>query len=75
MDEIAEIKPCPFCGSLGVAVVGPFVRCGSCGAVGPYGHTNGDAVQRWNERARTVPADQRREADDGSGAESERGAR
>ncbi len=54
MDTMVEVqlKPCPFCGSLGVAVIGSFVRCGSCGAVGPYGYNEREAVRRWNERAR-----------------------
>ncbi len=55
MAVIAELKPCPFCGSLGVVVVGSFVRCGNCGAVGPYGLTQADAAERWNHRA-SLPA-------------------
>ena len=51
MDEMVELKPCPFCGSVGIAVVGSFVRCGCCGAVGPYGYTEVEAVERWNMRA------------------------
>ncbi len=54
MDRIDEIKPCPFCGSLGVALVGSFVRCGSCGAAGPYGYTDAEAVERWNARVAEV---------------------
>ena len=50
MDAITELKPCPFCGSSGVALVGSFVRCGRCGAVGPYGFTEIEAVERWNRR-------------------------
>lgn len=50
MDKKTDIKPCPFCGSLGVAVVGSFVRCGKCGASGPFGNTEAEAVQRWNDR-------------------------
>lgn len=50
MEEVIELKPCPFCGSPGVAVVGSFVRCGSCGAVGPYGYTDLEAIDRWNAR-------------------------
>jgi len=51
MDEDIELKPCPFCGSSGAAVVGSFVRCGNCGAVGPYGYTDLEAIERWNARA------------------------
>ncbi len=49
MDTIAELEPCPFCGSSGV-LVGSFVRCGKCGAVGPYGSTQAEAADRWNQR-------------------------
>ncbi len=47
-----DLEPCPFCGSLGVAVVGFAARCGSCGAVGPFGPTAMDAAERWNARSR-----------------------
>ena len=47
-----ELKACPFCGSLGVAVVGFGARCGTCGAVGPFGPTEEEAARRWNERAK-----------------------
>ena len=50
MDDVVEIKPCPFCGSSVAAVIGSFVRCGSCGAVGPYGYTEQEAIARWNAR-------------------------
>ncbi len=49
MDAIVELEPCPFCGSSGV-LVGSFVRCGKCGAVGPYGSTQAEAADRWNQR-------------------------
>ncbi len=49
MDAIDELEPCPFCGSSGV-LVGSFVRCGKCGAVGPYGSTQAEAADRWNRR-------------------------
>ncbi len=51
MDSRPELKACPFCGSPEVALVGSFVRCGSCGAAGPYGATHSEAVERWNERS------------------------
>ncbi len=44
------LKACPFCGSEGVAVVGSFVRCGNCGATGPFAISTEEAVQKWNER-------------------------
>ncbi len=50
MDSSPELKSCPFCGSQEVALVGSFVRCGSCGAAGPYGASHEEAVQRWNDR-------------------------
>lgn len=55
MSLAMDIRPCPFCGSFGVALVGSFVRCGSCGAAGPYGLTDAEAIQRWNERVRAEP--------------------
>jgi Lar family restriction alleviation protein len=45
-----RLKSCPFCGSEGVVLVGSFVRCGNCGATGPFGRTAEDAIARWNER-------------------------
>ncbi len=51
MDSTAQMLPCPFCGSPGVAVVGSFVRCGTCGAAGPFGNSEAEAVERWNARA------------------------
>ncbi len=50
MNAVADLRPCPFCGSLAVALVGSFVRCGNCGAVGPYGLTPQEAAARWNDR-------------------------
>ena len=50
MDSASEIKSCPFCGSPGAAVAGSYVRCGSCGAAGPYSCSEAEAVERWNER-------------------------
>jgi Lar family restriction alleviation protein len=51
MDAIIELKACPFCGSASVLQVGSYVRCGRCGAAGPYGETDVEARQRWNERS------------------------
>ncbi len=56
MDDVPELKPCPFCGSLGVAIVGSFVRCGTCGGTGPYGYSDAEATNRWNERTVIEPA-------------------
>ncbi len=50
VDVIPVLKACPFCGSNAVAVVGSFVRCGNCGATGPFGATVEAAVENWNER-------------------------
>ncbi len=49
---IPDLDSCPFCGSLGVAIVGFAARCGSCGAVGTFGPTDAEAANRWNARAR-----------------------
>jgi len=51
MEAILELKPCPFCGSSSVALVGLNVRCGACCAVGPFGVNAKQAVTRWNERS------------------------
>lgn len=50
MDALHPIKPCPFCGSEAVTLVGSSVRCGNCGASGPFGGTVEDALGRWNAR-------------------------
>ena len=60
-----ELKPCPFCGSVRVAIVGSFVRCGRCGAVGPFGCSEAEAAERWNNR----PAEAEPDAADGGGVE------
>ena len=59
LNSLNDMKPCPFCGSLGVTVVGSSVRCGSCGAAGPYGVSDAEAVTRWNERRSITPADRK----------------
>ncbi len=51
-NAIPDLEACPFCGSLGVAIVGFAARCGTCGAVGPFGPTEEEAARRWNERAK-----------------------
>ena len=50
MDALSELKPCPFCGSTSVALVGSEVRCGACCAVGPFGVNPEQSVRRWNVR-------------------------
>ncbi len=47
-----KLKPCPFCGSLQVAVVFGAVRCGNCGCTGPGAMTDDQACSRWNQRVR-----------------------
>ncbi len=56
---IPDLLACPFCGSLGVAIVGFAARCGTCGAVGPFGPTEEEAAKRWNERAKYPGASRR----------------
>jgi restriction alleviation protein Lar len=68
-NAIPDLLACPFCGSLGVAIVGFAARCGTCGAVGPFGPTEAEAAKRWNERAKYPGASrwdqpQERTADD-----------
>jgi len=55
MNGLYELKPCPFCGSHSVALVGLEVRCGTCSAVGPFGVDAEQAVTRWNERDKVKP--------------------
>jgi len=53
-----KLKPCPFCGSMKVYVMGEkkhWIGCGNCGAEGPIpnGHLYdyiGPAVRAWNKR-------------------------
>ncbi len=60
------LRPCPFCGSLGAAVIGFGVHCGTCGAVGPFGPTEEEAARRWNQRAADMEKHKaQREAQDG----------
>ncbi|MGE5072941.1 MAG: Lar family restriction alleviation protein [Anaerolineae bacterium] len=49
-DILHSLKPCPFCGSEAVILIGSSVRCGNCGASGPFGCTAEHALERWNER-------------------------
>ncbi len=54
MDDVPVLRPCPFCGSAEVAVVGSLVRCGTCSAAGPYGFSSVEAAHRWNEHIAIV---------------------
>lgn len=52
-----EFKPCPFCGSKNVYVVGDkkfWIACGNCGAEGPIPDGlwlyKGPAITAWNKR-------------------------
>ena len=51
-----QIKPCPFCGSDDLSVLGSinksYVRCGKCYAYGPDGKDNEEAIERWNAAPR-----------------------
>lgn len=59
---------CPFCGSLAPHVHADqdtwhvHVRCGKCGAQGPKGRTEPEAIMWWNKRAKS---------DHGSGGEGD----
>ena len=50
-------KKCPFCGGVGRLTqvftskgCESTVRCDKCGAEGPYGQSDDDAVRLWEER-------------------------
>ncbi len=64
VDVVPALKACPFCGSNAVAVVGSFVRCGNCGAAGPFGATVEAAAEKWNERSQTPRVDTASVVDD-----------
>jgi hypothetical protein len=44
------LKTCPFCGMNLIVVQYYVVRCGNCGACGPFGSTDEIAADRWNNR-------------------------
>lgn len=55
--SVAWPDPCPFCGSEQIEIIewdenvhGFWVSCESCGASGPTGATDAEAVERWNNR-------------------------
>ena len=50
-----HIRGCPFCGSIDKVSVsgdewGNFMRCGECGAHGPFMYTPDEALIEWNKR-------------------------
>jgi len=49
-------RPCPFCGNPHTAASYGVVRCGQCGAAGPYGASDDAAISKWNHRAQTTVA-------------------
>ena len=48
---MAELKPCPFCGSKNVGDMNGWVQCFNCNAGGPNGNTKQQAVDAWNKRS------------------------
>src|SRR5690606_15380256 len=50
------ISPCPFCNAKPYTIgrAAYWVECGHCGARGPMGGTEADAIQSWNRVARAV---------------------
>lgn len=59
MNENAELKPCPFCGSENVRVaenrmdylfIGYSVHCNRCGAETSYTKDKDKAIEAWNKR-------------------------
>ena len=62
-----KLKPCPFCGGIGTLFVVTdeigyvFVTCApsdnGCGATGPGGITEEEAIKAWNRRAKDEQTD------------------
>lgn len=54
--EIVIVLRCPFCDSLCIlqgrhaATTKYWVKCSDCGAIGPSGYTQQDALGKWNKR-------------------------
>ena len=64
--ETPELKPCPFCGSDRVQILGRgsepyYVNCKACDAEGPVEYNETAAVKSWNTRAE-VKAEEKAEA-------------
>jgi Lar family restriction alleviation protein len=60
MDELNELKPCPFCGERakvlrnrsagGIGRDGYYVQCELCHAEGPFDFGKSGAIEQWNTR-------------------------
>ena len=52
---MSELKPCPFCGYDGVALIWDLdlcrIRCKNCGTRGPWEFSEDQAEEAWNRRA------------------------
>ncbi|WP_088925853.1 Lar family restriction alleviation protein [Burkholderia multivorans] len=59
---MSELKPCPFCGSDSVFMLGGSycVQCGNCGAEGPWNDDDPKvAIDAWNRRAPASEGEQK----------------
>ena len=54
-EEMAELKPCPFCGRELLSIEGWkdlfWIECINCQTEGPSGETKEEAIEVWNWRA------------------------
>lgn len=65
VEKLPAMGDCPFCRSADVGLVsyitttGGYVECRNddCGAYGPSGETDADAIQKWNAAPRPAPKD------------------
>lgn len=64
MQSQYELEPCPFCGETELELqeaanpsyqLVKFIACPSCHTDGPPGHSEDDAVARWNRRWQPLP--------------------